>query len=264
MLQHLAHVAGLHDLAGVHHAHGIGQPRHHRQVVRDPDQRRAGFAAQGLHLVQDLALDGDVERRGRFVGDDQVGLVQQRDRDRHALAHAARELVRIGLQALVRRRDADPRERIARAFACHRLAHLLMGQHRLDHLRVDAQDRVQRHHRVLEDHCDAVAAHVALLRRRERAQVARDAVAAGQRDAPVDDLPGRVDQAHDRVAGHRLARAGLAHQPHDFAAGHGKGHVVDSLGNAAARVEMRLQVLYDQRRLCHVGLPLVIASAGAG
>ena len=68
-------------------------------------------AAELLHLVQDLRLDRDVERGRRLVGDDQIGLVQQRDGDRHALAHAARELVRIGAQALVGRGDADPRER---------------------------------------------------------------------------------------------------------------------------------------------------------
>ena len=72
--------------------------------------------AELLHLVQDLALDRDVERGGRLVGDDQVGLVQQRDRDRDALAHAAGELVRIRA-AGARRATAMPtlHQRLARA-----------------------------------------------------------------------------------------------------------------------------------------------------
>ena len=45
------------------------------------------------------------------------GLLQQRDGDRDALAHAAGELVRIGAQPLVGRGDADLRQRVARARA---------------------------------------------------------------------------------------------------------------------------------------------------
>ena len=66
------------------------------------------LARQLLHLGQDLRLDGDVERGGRLVGDDQVGPVQQRDGDRHALAHAAGELVRIGARAARRGSGCPP------------------------------------------------------------------------------------------------------------------------------------------------------------
>jgi hypothetical protein len=47
----------------------------------------------------DLRLDRHVERGRRLVGDQQAGLAGQRHRDHHALAHAARELVRVVLQA---------------------------------------------------------------------------------------------------------------------------------------------------------------------
>ncbi len=97
------------------------RPGDHRQVVRDPDQRRAGLARELLHLVQDLALDRDVERGRRLVGDDEVGIVEQRDGDRDALAHAAGELMRIRLEALVGRRNADLHQRLARALARRRL-----------------------------------------------------------------------------------------------------------------------------------------------
>ena len=60
-----------------------------------------------LHLGQDLRLDGDVERGGRLVGDEHGGPVQERDGDGDALAHAARELVRIGVEPLLGRGDAD-------------------------------------------------------------------------------------------------------------------------------------------------------------
>ena len=50
--------------------------------------------------LEDLRLHGDVERGGRLVGDQQVGLIGERHRDHHALALAAGELVRIARQRL--------------------------------------------------------------------------------------------------------------------------------------------------------------------
>ena len=112
----------LDDPARVHDADTVREPGDHRQVVRDPDHRRAGLARELLHLEQDLALDRHVERRGRLVGDDEVGIVEQRDRDRDALAHAAGELVRVRLQPLVGRRDADLHQRGARPLERRRRA----------------------------------------------------------------------------------------------------------------------------------------------
>ena len=45
--------------------------------------------------LQDLVLDGHVERRRRLVGQQQLRLAGERDGDHRALAHAAGELVRI-------------------------------------------------------------------------------------------------------------------------------------------------------------------------
>ena len=58
------------------------------EIVRDPDHCRAVPAAELLRLVQDLRLDRHVQRRRRLVGDHQIGLVDEGDRDRHALTHA--------------------------------------------------------------------------------------------------------------------------------------------------------------------------------
>ena len=91
--------ARLDDPPGVHDSDPVGEFRDDGEIVGDPENRRAGLAAELLNLEQDLALDRDVERRRRLIGDDQVGLVQQRGRNRHPLAHAARELMRILLQA---------------------------------------------------------------------------------------------------------------------------------------------------------------------
>ena len=60
-----------------------------------------------LEQLQDLRLHGDVERGGRLVGDQQVRLVRQGHGDHHALALAARELMRIARQPPLRIGDAD-------------------------------------------------------------------------------------------------------------------------------------------------------------
>ena len=62
--------------------------------------RHAELALQLLQQLQDLRLDGDVERRGRLVGDQEVRLVGQRHGDHHPLALAAGKLVGIGAEAL--------------------------------------------------------------------------------------------------------------------------------------------------------------------
>ncbi len=62
---------------------------------------------QLLQQLQDLRLDGDVERGGGLVGDQQVGLVGERHGDHHPLALAAGELVRKGVEPLLGLGEAD-------------------------------------------------------------------------------------------------------------------------------------------------------------
>ena len=73
-----------------------------------------------LHVAQELEnlrLHGDVERGRRLVGDDQRRPAGERDGDHHALPHAARELVRIVVHALLRFGDAHRAQQLDRALA---------------------------------------------------------------------------------------------------------------------------------------------------
>ena len=56
----------------------------------DEDQRGSGVFLQLQQKIEDLRLDGNVERSRRLVGDDQLGLAGQRHGDHDALVHAAR------------------------------------------------------------------------------------------------------------------------------------------------------------------------------
>jgi hypothetical protein len=75
----------------------------------------AEFLLDVLQQFQDLRLDGDVQRRGRLVGDQHLsGRAGERHGDHHALAHAARQLVGVFVEPLTCVRDAHPDERFER------------------------------------------------------------------------------------------------------------------------------------------------------
>ena len=97
----------LDDAAGIHHgdppAHVGDQP----EIVADHQDGGALGGAQLGHQVDDLGLHRDVERRGRLVGDQQLGPAGQRNGDHDPLAHAAGELVRIIADAPLGRGHAD-------------------------------------------------------------------------------------------------------------------------------------------------------------
>ncbi len=77
-------------------------------------------ACRSDQQVHDLGLDGDIERRGRLVGDQQRGLAGERRRDHHALAHASGHAVRVVVVALGCRGNADAVEQADRACRARR------------------------------------------------------------------------------------------------------------------------------------------------
>ena len=108
--------------------------------------------------VEDLRLDRDVERGGRLVGDEQLGFACQGHGDEHALAHPAGHLERVLLDALAGlAMPTMSSSSTERADACL-AAHLAVAAEHLDHLAADGEHRVERRHRVLEDHGDLAAA----------------------------------------------------------------------------------------------------------
>ena len=65
-------------------------------------------ACRSLHQLQDLRLDGDVERGGRLVGDQQRRPADQRHGDHRPLAQPARQLEGIALRAPAPDRGSRP------------------------------------------------------------------------------------------------------------------------------------------------------------
>ena len=61
----------LDDLAGIHHRDLVADLGDHAEIVGDQDDRGAACGLQFAHQIEDLRLQGDVERGGRLVGDQQ-------------------------------------------------------------------------------------------------------------------------------------------------------------------------------------------------
>ncbi len=117
-LEDLARRAVLHRAAGVHHHHGVRRLGDDAEIVRDQDDADVELALEVLDQLEDLRLHGHVERGRRLVADQDGRVVDERHRDHRALAHAARELVRVVARPAVGVRDPDVLEELdARARA---------------------------------------------------------------------------------------------------------------------------------------------------
>ncbi len=145
--------------AGIHHQHAVGGLGDHAHVVGDDHDRHAELVAQVQQQIEDLCLDRNVQRGGRFVGDQQLGIAGQRDGDHHALALPAGELVRIVGHAPRCRGDADFLQHLDGACVDRALRQAFMRADGFHDLLADGEHRVQRGHRLLEHHGDAWAAH---------------------------------------------------------------------------------------------------------
>ena len=210
--QHVLGQAFLDHAAVLHHHHAVGDLGHDAEVMGDEQHAGVAPLAQLLDQFQDLRLRGDVERRGRLVRDEQHGIQHERRRDHDPLALAAGELMRI---------DVDQAVRLGQAHGLHHLEHALAprsvvligvdGEH-LGDLVADTHHRIERRHRLLEDHRHAVAAHPPQLARRLRQEIV-----ALEQDTAGHGRELARQQAHDGVRGDRLARSGLADDADDLA-----------------------------------------------
>jgi hypothetical protein len=207
----LAGVALLGDPPRVHDRNPVACLGDDSEVVGDQQQTGIEVGAQVGEDPEDLCLDDHVEGRRRLVGYHQARLEDQRQRDHDPLAHPARELVRILLEA--RGRDAHLRQCFERA-----LAHLIaihsgaVSSQRFEEVALDRVQGVEPGHRLLEDQSDSGPAQVAKLVGVEADEIA----------TLVENLSGDAgvcrQQAEDPAPERRLSAAGLADEADGLAA----------------------------------------------
>ncbi len=113
--ENLRGASHLHDPAQIHDGDAARNVTHQPQVVCNEQIGELQLLLQIHQQVDHLRLDRDVERRHRFVGDDERRIERQRPRQADALPLAAAELVRIAIE--VRRIEADQPEQLGDAIA---------------------------------------------------------------------------------------------------------------------------------------------------
>ena len=232
----------LHDAARVHDDDAIAKARDQSHVVGDQDHGRAQLATEVAQQLDDRCLDGHIERRGGLVGDEQGRLVGHAHRDHRALAHAAGELVRVIAHAVFRCWDADALQHRDHALLRLLVGEPLVGDHRLLDLEPNAKDRVERGHRVLEDHRDLVAAELPDLVIRHLQHVLLS------KQDPAADLARLGHEAQQRERRHRLARPGLPDHADDLAPIDVEGDPVDRVDCPTRHGKVDVQVLNSQQR----------------
>jgi len=206
--------------------------------VGDEQVGNAKFFLQLPEQVEDLGLHRYVERRGRFVADQQFRLHGERTGDGDALALAAGKFVRITPGGFVRQtnllqqgRDCRrPRRRIGLAHQCI---------HPFGDDFADPHPRVERGERVLKDHLHVPARRAQPLALHADQFTAAEANAAGC----------WCHELQQGLADGRLAAAGFADQRQRAASGNGQRNAVDRkhmadrpLQYTAADREMNSQV----------------------
>ena len=224
----------LHDLAEVHHRHPVADVAHDREVVRDEKERQLELLLQVLHQVDDLRLDGDVERGHRFVGHDEGGVQHQRASDADALPLSSGELVRVAVDE-VRVQANDP----------HDLLHLLLRlaptrdskvAQRLGDDVAHRHARVQGRVGVLEDHLDLLAHPAQLL-----------ATQLGHVHVPEEHAARRGGlEPNDDPAQRRLSAAGLADEAQRLALPDHQVHAVHRMHDRPAQQATPGREVLDQ------------------
>ena len=169
----------------------------------------------------------------------EIRLVGERHGDHHPLALAARELVRVGVEALLGLLQLDEVQKLEGPSSRLGPVQPAMQEQALADLLLDLVQGVERGHRFLEDDPDAVAPDLAKDR-----LVGADQLLAVEGDAAAR-VPGlRIGQElQDRERGHRLAGAALADQRHGLALIDRERHLADRLERAAFDLEVDRKVL---------------------
>jgi hypothetical protein len=86
--QDFTRLSDLHQMAVIHNAHTIREFRHQREIMAYEQQSQAMTLFQSSEKLEELGLNGWVERAGGFVRYEQPRAVTDRQGKTDALAHS--------------------------------------------------------------------------------------------------------------------------------------------------------------------------------
>ena len=144
---------------GVHNAHRIRHLGGYTEIVGNQQHGHAALSASGSQQAQNLALNRGVQSRCGFVSQQQGWSARQGHGNHDALAHAARELVRVIVIAALRRGNAHFCQQFYGSLAGFGAAHALMQPQGFRHLIANFEHRVERGHGFLKNHAHLTTAH---------------------------------------------------------------------------------------------------------
>ncbi len=245
LIENFPNIAGFNHLAAVHHGQPVGHSGNHAQVMGDQQQSHIKFLLDGSQQGQDLRLNGDVQGRGRLVGNDQAGAAHQAHGDHHTLAQAPRKLVRVLFQARGSRGNAHFSQQINSPVPgfCH--GYILVFKDGLFQLIADGVAGIQRGHGLLKNHGHARPPNAGHVRRAGHQQV----LALENQFIGPADPPGR-QEIHDRQGRHGFAAAGFAHQAQGLALIHTEADVAHGVQHPRRQPQIGMQSL-DFQQLAH-------------
>ncbi len=189
----------------------------------DEQAAESAVALEVGEQVEDGRLHRDVERRGRFVRDDEIGVAGERAGDGDALALTAGELVRVPVGVFGAQSDLG--EQFLDARADGGAAGPAVQLDRLGDDLTDGHARVERGRGVLEDQVEVLA------QRTHRAAGQVGDVGAVHPDGAARGFV----EAYGATADGRLPAAGLPDQADDLTPADGDRDPVDGTDGAAAR-----------------------------
>ena len=233
------HAALLDHFSGIHHGHALRHFGHYGQIVRDEHQRHALLLLQAQQQIHDLRLNGHVQRRGGFVGNQQFRGAGECHGDHDALTHAAGELVRVSRQARGGSGNFHQFHQLQRTPLQGSSAQTLMNFEHLHDLIAHRVARIERGHRILEDHGNVLADDLAALPGRQLQQRLAVEVKRVGGDACLC-----VEQTHDGHHRDRFARPRFAHDAQHLARVHRQAHAFNRMEATLCGAECNGQIFY--------------------
>ena len=196
-----------------------------------------------VQQIQNLRLNGDVQGRGRLIGNEQFGFARQGHGNHHPLTHATRELMGIVIDPLCGLGNIDQPQHVTGLGHGLLRCQAFVQPECLGNLLTHTQNRVERRHGLLKNHGNFFSPQIA-----HSLRICLHQVCALEPYLAVGDASGRHGQEfHDGHGGDTFTAARLTHDTQCFASIDVKINAIDRMQHTVIGVKVNLKVLNFQQ-----------------